>query len=87
MLTIASPRAAQLGGPISQRSSHVCNKITRGGSSRRHAARGGGLRKPGDDIVFVSNSHLAIENLTLQTPNHARTLVADLSLSIDPGQG
>jgi len=42
---------------------------------------------PSDDIVFVNTSHLAIENLTLQTPNHARTLVADLSLSIDPGQG
>jgi putative ATP-binding cassette transporter len=47
----------------------------------------GGRRKPGDDIVFVSNEHLAIENLTLQTPNHERTLVTDLSLTIDPGQG
>ncbi len=46
-----------------------------------------GLRKPGDSIVFVSNSHLAIENLTVQTPNHARTLVKDLSMSIDPGAG
>jgi len=46
-----------------------------------------GLRKPGDSIIFVPNSHLAIENLTLQTPNHARTLLIDLSLAIDPGNG
>jgi len=51
------------------------------------ALKDGGLRKPGDGIVFVPNSHLAIENLTLQTPNHARTLLKDLSLKIDPGQG
>ncbi|WP_301101355.1 ABC transporter ATP-binding protein/permease [Propionivibrio sp.] len=51
------------------------------------AKKDGGLRKPGDEIVFVSNSHLAIEDLTLLTPNHARTLVRDLSLTIDPGQG
>lgn len=51
------------------------------------ARKDDGLRKAGDDIVFVGNSHLAIENLTLQTPNHARTLVKDLSLSIAPGQG
>jgi putative ATP-binding cassette transporter len=51
------------------------------------AHKDGGVRKPGDGIVFVSNSHLAIEDLTLQTPNHARTLVEKLSLAIDPGQG
>ena len=44
-------------------------------------------RKPGDEIVFVNNSHLAIENLTLLTPNHVRTIVRDLSLAIDPGRG
>jgi putative ATP-binding cassette transporter len=38
-------------------------------------------------ISFVANTHLAIENLTLQTPNHARTLIKDLSLRISPGQG
>ncbi len=51
------------------------------------ARKDGGVRKPGDGIVFVSNSHLAIEDLTLQTPNHARTLVEKLSLAIDPGHG
>lgn len=47
----------------------------------------GGLPKPGDNIVFVKNFHLAIENLTLETPNHVRTLVRDLSLVIEPGKG
>ncbi|MDO8897603.1 MAG: SbmA/BacA-like family transporter, partial [Bacteroidales bacterium] len=47
----------------------------------------GGRPKSGDDIDVIHNSHLAIENLTLQTPNHARTLINGLSLSINPGQG
>lgn len=47
----------------------------------------GGRPKAGNDITMVQDSHLAIENLTLQTPNHARTLIDDLSLSINPGQG
>jgi len=51
------------------------------------AQKDGGVRKAGDGIVFVPNSHLAIENLTLQTPNHVRTLVKDLTLAIDPGDG
>lgn len=46
-----------------------------------------GVRKPGDEVVFVKNFHLAIESLTLQTPNHGRTLVKELSLTINPGEG
>ena len=43
--------------------------------------------KAEDGIVFVQDSRLAIENLTVETPNHARTLIKDLSLTIDPGEG
>ena len=39
------------------------------------------------DIELVMDSHLAIENLTVQTPNHERTLIRDLSLTINPGNG
>jgi len=39
------------------------------------------------NIEFVPSPDLAIENLTLRTPNHERTLLNNLSLSISPGQG
>lgn len=38
-------------------------------------------------IAFVDSPDIAIENLTLQTPNGERTLIKDLSLSIAAGQG
>lgn len=38
-------------------------------------------------IELVQDSSLAIENLTLQTPNQKRTLINELSLTIKPGQG
>lgn len=41
----------------------------------------------GNDIATVQGSHLAIENLTLRTPNQARILINDLSMSINPGEG
>ena len=41
----------------------------------------------GDNIALVQDSRLVIENLTLQTPNHERTLIRDLSLTINPGEG
>lgn len=47
----------------------------------------GGPSKAGDTIALVQDSRLAIENLTLQTPNHERTLIRDLSLTINPGEG
>jgi len=38
-------------------------------------------------ISFVENPCLSIENLSLQTPGGERTLIKDLSLAINPGQG
>lgn len=51
------------------------------------ASKDSGQPKAGDDIEFVPNLSLAIEDLTVQTPNHARTLVKNLSLTINPGAG
>jgi len=44
-------------------------------------------QQPGHLIELVQNSRLAIENLTLETPNHMRTLITGLSLVINPGEG
>lgn len=41
----------------------------------------------GQRIELMQNSHLEIKNLTLQTPNHTRTLIEGLSMTINPGQG
>jgi putative ATP-binding cassette transporter len=38
-------------------------------------------------IDLVKDSRLAFENLTVQTPNYQKTLVENLSLSLQPGQG
>ena len=38
-------------------------------------------------IERVPSPQLAIENLTLQTPNHERTLIRDVSLVVPEGQG
>ena len=46
-----------------------------------------GPPKTGDSIALVQDSRIVIENLTLQTPNHERTLIRDLSLTINPGAG
>jgi len=51
------------------------------------AIKDGGKPKVGDSIELVEDSRLAIEKLTLRTPNHTRTLVKDLSMTIGPGQG
>ncbi|MDP2785325.1 MAG: ABC transporter ATP-binding protein/permease [Sulfurimicrobium sp.] len=51
------------------------------------AGKDGGQPKAGDSIALVQDSRLAIENLTLQTPNHEITLIRDLSLTINPGEG
>lgn len=56
------------------------------GFARFVAAAKGDQPKTEDGIAFVQNSRLAIENLTVETPNHARTLIKDLSLTISPGQ-
>ena len=47
----------------------------------------GALPAAGERIDFGQGSGLAIEGLTVCTPNHARTLIKDLSLMIHPGQG
>ena len=38
-------------------------------------------------IETVNKQNLSIANLTLQTPNYQRTLIKNLSLSLQPGQG
>jgi len=38
-------------------------------------------------IDTVEDNRLALEHLSLQTPNYQRTLVEDLSISIEPGAG
>ena len=43
--------------------------------------------KDQDVIKTVEDDRLAIEHLTLQTPDYKRTLVVDLSLEIKPGEG
>jgi len=38
-------------------------------------------------IQTIEADHLAVEHLSLETPNHQRTLVEDLSVELSPGQG
>ncbi|MBD2338162.1 ABC transporter ATP-binding protein/permease [Calothrix sp. FACHB-156] len=42
---------------------------------------------PNSTIQTVENSHLAIHNLTLYTPNYQRILFNDVSLTLQPAQG
>ena len=51
------------------------------------AGRDGTLPKAGDNIDLLEDTHLSIENLTLLTPDHERTLIRDLTLAINPGGG
>ena len=43
--------------------------------------------RSGGIIVSVPASRLALEDVTLQTPNQERTLIRNLSLAVDAGQG
>ncbi len=43
--------------------------------------------RPGSVIETVRADRLALEQVTLQTPNRERTLVRELSLAIEPGEG
>jgi len=45
-----------------------------------------GRQQAGDLIHSVQDSRLALENVTLQTPDYKRTLITDLSLAINPGE-
>ncbi|MUH01875.1 ATP-binding cassette domain-containing protein, partial [Scytonema sp. UIC 10036] len=38
-------------------------------------------------IKTIEENHLAFEHVTLQTPNYEQTIVEDLSLSVQPGEG
>ncbi|WP_427309894.1 ABC transporter ATP-binding protein/permease [Cupriavidus sp. H39] len=55
-------------------------------SSTLTGKKAGGPRAT-DTIESRQEARLALEHVTLQTPNQERTLVTDLSVSIDPGQG
>ena len=46
-----------------------------------------GHQKQGDTIHTVQDSRLALENVTLHTPGYERTLISDLSLSVNQGEG
>ena len=46
-----------------------------------------GDRRERPKIDTVENGRLALEHLTLQTPNYQRTLLRDISLELQPGQG
>jgi putative ATP-binding cassette transporter len=43
-------------------------------------------QKVGELIHSVQDSRLALENITLQTPDYKRTLITDLTLTINPGE-
>lgn len=55
--------------------------------ARFFAVKDGDSPKAGDNIALVEDTQLIIENLTLQTPDHERTLIRDLTLTINPGCG
>ncbi len=44
-------------------------------------------RQAGNRIEAMRDSRLALEHVTLHTPNYERTLVRDLTVSINPGEG
>lgn len=44
-------------------------------------------RRTGGIIESVRDSRLALEHVTLQTPNYERTLIRNLSLAVNPGEG
>jgi putative ATP-binding cassette transporter len=48
--------------------------------------KSGGHHKPEEVIHSVQDSRLAMENVTLQTPDYKRTLITDLRLEINPGE-
>lgn len=43
--------------------------------------------QPADTIESIHDSRLALEHVTLHTPNQERILVTDLSVSVNPGEG
>ncbi|MBE0591976.1 MAG: ABC transporter ATP-binding protein/permease [Gemmatimonadales bacterium] len=55
--------------------------------SKTLAARAVDRGNAGGRIESAWSAHLALEHVTLQTPGHERTLIGDLSVSVEPGQG
>jgi len=51
------------------------------------AAKPASQEEAGDEIQVLQDSRLALEHVTLQTPNRERTLIKDLSVSVNPGEG
>jgi vitamin B12/bleomycin/antimicrobial peptide transport system ATP-binding/permease protein len=43
--------------------------------------------RPGGSIETASGPRIVLERLTVRTPGHERTLVSDLSVTVDPGHG
>jgi len=56
-------------------------------ASRGHWTPGVRRSAAGSVIETVRANRLALEQVTLQTPNRERTLVRELSLAIEPGEG
>lgn len=47
----------------------------------------GKQRKDVSTINVIEENHIAFENVTLQTPDYAKVIVEDLSVSVEPGEG
>ncbi|MGE8454864.1 MAG: ABC transporter ATP-binding protein/permease, partial [Pseudomonadales bacterium] len=51
------------------------------------AAKPARQEEAGEEIQVLQDSRLALEHVTLQTPNRERTLIKDLSVCVNPGEG
>ena len=57
------------------------------GFSRMLAEPEPGTVSPAASIVSMRDTRLALDHVTVQTPNHERTLIRDLSVVVEEGQG
>ena len=57
------------------------------GFSKSLTGQASGQLQTGTVIESMQGSHLALEHLTVRTPNGERTLIDDLSVAIEPGEG
>jgi putative ATP-binding cassette transporter len=51
------------------------------------AGRQAGQASPGATIARLEHPRLELDRVTLQTPNYQRTLITDVSLAVDQGEG
>jgi putative ATP-binding cassette transporter len=58
------------------------SRILSGSTLKKYPGHG----KAASIIHSTEDSRLALENVTLQTPDHQRTLITNLSLEVNPGQ-